>query len=147
MLEIREAQLRRLDRPMHRFNVIDRMIAMAQPLEDAEGDQRRDALAVRRQFVDDRARIGFRQGADPIGGMRAEVVHRHRPAMLPRASDDPLCQVAMVEGGPIRQRDALQRVRLGWRSEDLTGARRAPQRHEAVGEAWLVTQRLRATPP
>jgi hypothetical protein len=66
-------------------------------LEQVEHHQRRDALAVRREFVHRPAAVRRRQRHDPFGVVALEIRGRERAAVLPGTAGDAVGDAAAVE--------------------------------------------------
>jgi hypothetical protein len=109
-------------------------------LEDAESNERDDALSVGRNLVHRVAAIIHTERLDPIGLVRSEVGCAHRPFVFARVRLDFLGDRAAVERFPARSRDLLERLCVAFPHEPFARARRPAVRHERLGEAGLALQ-------
>ncbi|CKV11460.1 Uncharacterised protein [Mycobacterium tuberculosis] len=76
-------------------------------LEDSEGDQGHDALAVGRYLVDGVPAVGSRDRVDPVHAMGGEVVGTHHPAVCRRVRLEFGGQLSPVELLTVGRRDLL----------------------------------------
>ena len=111
-------------------------------LEDAECDQRDDALAVGREFVHGVAAVADFHRRGPVGLVRGEVGGLHHAAMLGAVRDELLGDLAAVEGLALGGGDLLERCGVVRKAEDLAGLGRAAAGHEGFGVAGLYVQFL-----
>ena len=105
--------------------------------QDAQGDQRDDALTIGSDLVDGVAAVVAGHGVDPVGAMGLEVGEGHGTAVRGRIGDHALGQVAPIESLAVRLCDQLEGAGVLGQAEQLTGCRRPPARQEGVGEAGL----------
>ena len=86
LAHVADAELHRLDLQMQHLRAVGREADDVEPLENAERDQRRDALAVRRQLVDAMAEELDVDRVDPVASVRREVLRRDAAAVAAAAS-------------------------------------------------------------
>jgi hypothetical protein len=116
---------------------VDRHQLEIEILEDAERDQRCDALSVRRDLVQRVAAVIEADRLHPVVLVRGEVVEAEHRAVLLCECRDLLGELSAVKGFPFGLRDALERFRLRGKGELLTGLGRTSSRQERIREAGL----------
>lgn len=141
-LDVRHAKLGRLDLEVLDVGAVRIEFFEIEPVENAQRDQSREALTVRRQFVDAIALEIHPERGDPFGRMRAKIVERQGPAVALRSGGDRLGEGAAIEGFALRRRDLFEGRRLFRTAENLAGTRRAPARHENLRKRAMAPQRL-----
>ena len=137
---IGEGELHRLDLQVQAVGAVHRVRAQVEVLEDAERDQRHDALAVGRDLVQRVAAVVHLERLHPVGPVRREVGGAHRAAVLLRRRLDLCGELAAIERLALRGGDLFQRRGMFLEDEPFSGARRAAARQERLGEAGLVLQ-------
>ena len=106
-------------------------------LQDAEGDQGHDALAVGRNLVDGVAAVVGVDRAHPVGAVRGEVAGAHDATVGSRVCLEFCRELSAVEGFSLCCRDLLQGGRMVGKGEQFAGFRGPPMRQERVGEPGL----------
>jgi hypothetical protein len=134
-IDVRERELHRLDLQMLRIGRIDGPVGHAHVLRDAERDQRGDALPVRRNLVDRMATEALADRLDPFRPVRAQVGLGQRAAAFARERREPRGERAFVERARPVVGERAQRLRMVRQAHALADERRAPARHEGLGEA------------
>ncbi len=132
-----EGELHRLDLQVHALDRVDRHRRDVEILEDAERDQRDDALAVGRDLVQRVAAIVLLERPDPVVLVRREVRGAHRRAVLLRERLDFLGELAAIERFAARRGDLLERRRVLGQLEHLAHRRRLAAGQERLGEAGM----------
>ncbi len=135
-----KGELDRFDLEVEAVRPIDRERAHVEMLQDAERDQRHDALPIRRDLVQGIAAIVHLERRHPVGLVGGEIGGAHRGFVLLRVRFDLLRDRPTVERLSLRARDVLQHVGMGRPAEALARPRRAAVRHEGLGEPGLVLQ-------
>ena len=144
---VADAELHRLDLQMQHLRAVGRKPDDVEALENAERDQRRDALAVRRQLVDAVAEEFDVDRLDPVARVRGEILRRDVAAVARRLARDRLRELAAIEALAAALGELLQRRRMMGRPKMLAGGRRAAMRQERLGEARLRMQPLDLVAP
>ena len=109
-------------------------------LEDAERDQRHDALAVGRDLVQGVAAIVHLERLHPVGPVRRQVGGAQRAALLLRGCLELGSELAAIERLSLRGGDLFKGQCMFLENEPFSGARRASSRQERLGEAGQVLQ-------
>ena len=145
---VADPELHRLDLEVQQLRAVGRKPDDVEPFEDAERDQRRDALAVRRQLVDAVAEEFHVDRLDPVDDVRVEILRRdhvRRPSP-PRARSFPPAR--RDKGSRRRSRRCfLKRCGMMGRAKMLAGLRRPAVRQERFGKAGLRMQPLDLVAP
>ena len=139
--DVGQCDLGCLDHQMEGGEIVNRVGADPEAPENAERDQRRKALTVRRNFMDLGAERGLRDRADPIGLCAAEIIGMQRPAIRRCVRDHPLGEFAAVEVLAFAGDDAFERVGMARHGDALADRGGFPGRQERLGKARLVASR------
>ena len=126
--------LERLVVGAHRFKI--------EALEDAEADQRRQSLAIRRDLVHAVAAEIDADWRHPVGRVRREVVERQGAAVFRGGRRDRFGKLAAIEGFAVRFSDRLQRRRMRPAAEEFARLWRAAIGQEGFGETGIAAQPL-----
>ena len=133
-----ETEFHRLDLQMLGLRAVRRETGQIEVIENAERDQRRDALAVRRQFVGGVAAIILRDGIDPFRLVGGEIGRRHHAAFVARMTLDRFRDLAAIQRRAACLGDLSQRFGGGGKSEALTDFRRPALGQKGFLEAGLL---------
>ncbi len=125
---------------MQRIGRIDRQGAEVETLEDAQRDERRDALAVGRELVHVVAAVALVDRRDPCGLVVAQVLRGQCAAAGMRMRGEALGERAFVEVAAVRLADAAQRGGRIAQDELLAYFGRAAGWHERLRVAGLAVQ-------
>ena len=137
---IGESQLHGFDLQMLTRGAVHRMSRHINVLQNTEGDERRDALAVRRDLVQPVPVDLHADGLHPLGRKRFEIRDAHRAAVLCRMCRRRRRDLAAVKGGALRHRDPRERAGRARECEALADLGCAPAGHERFSKAWQVLQ-------
>ena len=146
-VDVGEGELHRLDLQVLRLGAVDRQRLEVELAQDAERDQRSDALAVRRDLVQAVAVRIDADRLDPLGRERGQVARLHRAAVRARVGGNRSGDLALVEGGAARRGDRAQGARRGREREALADLRRPAVRQERLGPAGLRREQRRRRQP
>ena len=116
---------------------VDFHVAHIEVVEDAERDQRADALTIGRNFMQRVAAIVLRQRLDPVEAVRSQIGNGHHSAVGFRMSGDFFGEFAVVESLTFALGDLAQRGGLIGEGEFFAGQRSATARHESRGKTRL----------
>ena len=144
--DVGQCDLGCLDHQMEGGEIVNRVGADPEALENAERDQRRKALTVRRNFMDLGAERGLRDRADPIGLVPAEIIGMQRPAIRRCVRDHPLGEFAAVEVLAFAGDDAFERIGMARQGDALADRGGFPGRQERLGKARLGSRAARRRP-
>ena len=142
-----QCQLDGLDLHMQAVGRVRRMRRQVFVVENAQGDQRRQALPIGGNFVQSVAAVVLARGADPIALVRRQIVGVKLCAVRCRGGGHLLGQVATVIGLALRLGNPLQRPRLVGTGKFLTRLRNSPPRHKGLGKTRHLGQDLRLPRP
>ncbi len=95
--DVGHAELGRFDLEVMESVVVRAHRIEVEPVENAEADQRRQALAVGGEFVHPIAAEVDTQGRDPFGCVGGQIVERQPSAVFRRGRGDRLGQMAAIE--------------------------------------------------
>src|SRR5262245_57898991 len=104
------------------------MRAQIKVVEDAERDQRHDALAVGRDLVQGVTAIVHREWLHPVGPVRLQVGGAQRAAMFLRRRREFFGELTAIECLSLRGGDLFEGRRMFFENESFSGARRASSR-------------------
>ena len=138
----------------HGFNLqvlavyaVQRQAGDVKVLQDAQGDLRRDALPVRRNFMQRVASVVFSQRRDPFGAVSSEVGGRHGTAVVTRMRCCGSGNFALIKRRAFGFSNQTQRLRSRRKLKQLAHIRRAAVRHECLRKAGQLTQDGRGRRP
>ena len=146
-IDIGEGEFHRFDLQVHAVRGIHRQLGDIEVLENAQRDQRRDALAVGRNFMQRVAAVIDADRFHPVVFVIGQIVHRHRAAILFGPGNDFFGEVACVKRFTFGLGDPRQGFGLSREGEFFTRCRRAPARHEGFSVSWLIFQFRRLLGP
>jgi hypothetical protein len=126
------------------FRAVGCQTRQIEVIENAERDQRRDALTVRRQFVDGVAAIILRDRIDPLRLVSGQVGRGHHAAFGLRVTLDGFRNLATIQRRAARLGDLPQRLGGSGKGEAFADFRRPALGQEGFLEAGLLDQRLDA---
>ena len=109
-------------------------------LEDAQGHQRRDALAIGGNFMQAMAVVVHADGAYPVRTVLGEVRQGHGAAIGLSVGHQPGRCFALVEIASSGGRDPAQRGSGRGMNEALSNGGCAPTRQEMLGKARLILE-------
>ena len=136
-IDVGKSQLHGLDLQMLRGHAVHRQAGHVEAIEDAEGDQRRDALPVGRDLVHRVVAVVLGDRRHPLGLPGRQVGLGHGAAVGLGVRGDGRGHLATVEGLTLRLRDLAQRACGIRESEALTDMRLAAMRQEGLRETGL----------
>ena len=136
-VDVGEGELHGLDLQVLRGHAVHRQRRQVETVEDAQGDQRRDALTVGRDLVQGVVAVALLDGRDPLRAVGGEVGGGHRATVGLRMRRRGLGDLAPVESLTAGLRDQAQRARRLGEGETLADVRRAAVGQEGLGEAGL----------
>jgi hypothetical protein len=134
-VNVGECQLHGLDLQVLRVDAVHGQARHIEMAQDAQRDQRGDALPVGRDLVQRVAAVVLRDGLDPLGLVRGEVAGHEVAAMRCRKTLDRLRDLAAVIGLAPRLCDGAQAPRRSLELEQLADLGRTAPGHEGLGEA------------
>ncbi len=147
LVDIGEGQLHRLDLQMLRLGAVDRQRADVEVAQDAERNQRRDALAIGRNLVQAMTPDVEADRVDPFRLVGGEIGQRHRTAVAGRVRRDRLRDLAAIEGLALARGDGAQGTRRGRESEPFADLGRTSLRQKGFGPTGLrLQERCRRDP-
>ena len=146
-MRIGEAELHRFDHQMLARDQIRPIGAEIKMIENAERDQRGDALSVGRNFMDRHVAVVERQRLNPIAGVCREIPGRMCTAVRARMRNHRRREIAAIERFTARGRDFAECRRHGGAREPFTRQRRTTARHEVIGPAKIVRKNRRRGAP
>ena len=132
---------------MHALGRIDRQRGDVKVFKNAQRDQRGDALAVGRNFVQRVAAVIDADGFHPVERVRRHVGDGDVAAGLARPRGDFFGEIAFVKRLAFGFGDALQCFGVRERGEFLTRLQGAALRHERLRKSRFVLQQRRLMGP
>jgi len=127
-------QLHRLDLQVEAVHAVARQIAQVEPLEDVQGDQRREALPVGWELPDVVPAVAGADRVDPGAGVGRQVLTADPAPGGPGEAGDPIGELPGVERVGVRLGDQAQAARQVGAAPEVTHAGRRPTRGEEIGE-------------
>ena len=140
LVQVGKGQFHGLDAGVHRFQAVHRVLAHAMGFEHAQRHQRRDALAVGRDFVDDGVAKRLAHGAHPVGAVFGQVGFGHGATIGLAVRRHGAGQFTPVKRFAFGLCDQLQRAGMGFAAEHFAGLGRAAVGHETLGKPGLGAQ-------
>ncbi len=132
-------QLHRLDLYVDAVSSIHGVLSDLDMLQQAQGDEGCETLAIRRDLVKMVAAIHLRHRRHPDGLVGGQILQREQATRLAGVSHDALGQLTAVEGLPFRPGDGLQRGGLVGTCEALPGMWRLPLRQKRRCKGGIIT--------
>ena len=139
-IDVGECELHGFDLQVQAFDGIRGGATEIEMFQDTERDQRRDALAIGRNFMHAITAISLADRFDPVRLVRGQIIEIQCTPACGTESGDALREGAAIERFSAGARDFRQGVGLFGKPEQFADTRGAATAHEGLREAGLILQ-------